>query len=176
MLRTRPHGIGFELNLNSHFFRGFSKWHLADSFFGMRLRFWNMPHGTLGPPLDQCQASFPYAIFVEIFESIISFQNNLLNKTCEITSFKDRISQCYILISFGKKKLKMIYHLNPPCPPCPARHKARNNKSIRKVYLKYMCKFFLHIQIVGFFTKGLYRRTFSRKGYTVGLFHERAIP
>ena len=23
-----------------------------------------------------------------------------------------------------------IYHFNPPCPPCPARHKGRNSKSI----------------------------------------------
>ena len=28
------------------------------------------------------------------------------------------------------KKFKMIYHFNPPRPPCPARRKARNSKSI----------------------------------------------
>eukprot|EP00493_Phyllostaurus_siculus_P014885 UN15116 len=31
-----------------------------------------------------------------------------------------------------------IYHFNPSCPPYPARHKARNSKSIFEVCFKYL--------------------------------------
>ena len=36
------------------------------------------------------------------------------------------------ILSFFKieKQNEKIHHFNPPCPPCPARHKGRNSKSI----------------------------------------------
>ena len=50
------------------------------------------------------------------------------------------------------KKFKMIYHLNPPCPPCPARHKTRNSKSILEVKNTYLCKSISKFSIVGLTT------------------------
>ena len=38
----------------------------------------------------------------------------------------------YCIFSTTKNKIKMIYHLNTPCPPCPARHKARHSNQYYK--------------------------------------------
>ena len=75
------------------------------------------------------------------------------------------------ILSFFKieKQIEKIYHFNPLCPPCPARHKGRNSKSIYQVCFKYLYYRRSSILFVG------RNSAFWRKGYTVVLFDERAI-
>ena len=40
----------------------------------------------------------------------------------------------------------MIYHFNPPCPPYPARHKARNSKSILQIKNMYFTNLYVKEQ------------------------------
>ncbi len=48
-----------------------------------------------------------------------------------------------------ERNRERIYDFNPPCPPYPARHKGRNDKSIMKVNFIYLCEFLNYLSFVG---------------------------
>ena len=47
----------------------------------------------------------------------------------------------------NERNREKIYDFNP-CPPYPARHKGRNNKSIMKVSLKYLFEILKYFSVV----------------------------
>ena len=60
-----------------------------------------------------------------------------------------RLIECKYIKNFICWMKKRFIASTPPCPPYPARHKGRNDKSIMKVNFIYLCEFLNYLSFVG---------------------------